>query len=115
MALLDVVLLAMVAGTVIVSVSVVGVILTVAVLVTPAAAARFWGGPLRRTMLVAGLVAALAGALGLYAAYYVAVAPEAIIVLTLGACFGLSGLLGPRGLLGLAAARRAQPAAAARP
>lgn len=105
-ALLDLLLLVMVAGTVIVGASVVGVILTVAILVTPAATARFWGGALNREIAVSVLVAAFAGAAGLYTAYYVAVAPAAAIVLTLGACFVASALVGPRGVLVQAAARR---------
>ncbi|MBI4492905.1 MAG: metal ABC transporter permease [Chloroflexi bacterium] len=99
-ALLDLVLLAMVAGTAIVGVGAVGVILPVAVLVTPAATAQFWGGPLGRTMLVAALAAGVAGVAGLYIAYYLPVAPAAVLVLALGACFAASALLGPRGLLG---------------
>jgi ABC-type Mn2+/Zn2+ transport system permease subunit len=99
------VLLAMVAGTAVVSVDVAGVILTVAVLVTPAATASLWRTTLGRTMLLAGLVATLAGAVGLYAAYYVKVAPAAAIVLALGACFGLSTVLAPRGPLAKYAGR----------
>jgi manganese/iron transport system permease protein len=94
---LDLVLLGMVAGTTVVSVNVVGVILTVAVLVTPAATASLWGATLGRTMVVAGGVAALAGAVGLYVAYYVPVAPAATIVLVLGGCYTVSALVAPRG------------------
>jgi manganese/iron transport system permease protein len=97
-AAIDLVLLAMVAGTTIVSVSVVGVILTVAVLVTPAAAAHFWGGTLVWTMVAATVVMAVAGTVGLYVAYYAPIAPAAVIVLALAGCFVLSAVFGPRGL-----------------
>ncbi len=99
-AALDLLLLAMVAGTAIVGVDVVGVILTVAVLVTPAATAHFWHGPLGWTMAVAGFTSALAGVVGLYAAYYVPVAPAAVIVLALGLAFAFSAVVSPRGLFG---------------
>lgn len=105
-ALLDLALTAMAAATVIVSVQVVGVILTVAVLVTPAATARLWAGRLPRIMLLAAGLGALSGALGLYVAYYVPIAPASIIVLVLSGLFGASALLAPRGLL---ARRRSAP------
>jgi manganese/iron transport system permease protein len=97
---LDAVLLVLVAATVIVSVQVVGVILTIATLVTPAATAGFWARGLKSVMLLAAILGATAGVLGLYVAYYVPVAPAGIIVLILSAFFALSALLAPRGLLG---------------
>jgi ABC-type Mn2+/Zn2+ transport system permease subunit len=89
-ALLDALLLALVALTAVVAVQVVGAILTVAVLVTPAAAARPWARRLPRMMALAAAIAALAGAAGLYAAYYVPVAASAVIVLALTAAFAMS-------------------------
>jgi manganese/iron transport system permease protein len=97
--LLDLVLLAMVAGTVIVSIQVVGVILAVSALVTPAATARLWVGRLRHVMLLSALLGASAATGGLYAGYYVPIAPGAIIVLLLTAMFIVSTLLAPRGLV----------------
>jgi len=98
--LIDFILLISVAGTVIVGVQVVGVILTIATLVTPAATATLWARSLTNVMLVAAAIGALAGALGLYVAYYVAVAPAGVIVLILSGMFGVSALVAPRGLLG---------------
>lgn len=95
-ALLDLVLLVLVAGTTIVGVQVVGVILTVAALVTPAATARLWVRRLPRIMLLAAALGALAGLVGLYVAYYVPVSPAGIIVLVLSSAFGLSVLIAPR-------------------
>ena len=79
---------------------VVGVILTIATLVTPAATAGLWARSLKNVMLLAAAIGATAGALGLYVAYYVAVAPAGVIVLILSAFFAISALLAPRGLLG---------------
>jgi manganese/iron transport system permease protein len=97
--LLDLILLAMVASTAVVSVKVVGIILTVAVLVTPAAAARLWARRVPTIMLLSAALGALAGASGLYVAYYVPIAPAAIIVLVLSALFAVSVLFAPRGVL----------------
>jgi manganese/iron transport system permease protein len=86
----ELVVRAMVAGTKIVGGGLVGVVLTGGGRVPPAAPARLWGGPLRRTMLVGAGVALLAGVIGLYVAYYVPIAPAAVLVLALGGCFGVS-------------------------
>jgi manganese/iron transport system permease protein len=95
-ALLDLLLLTAVAATAVVSVKVVGVILTVALLVVPAAAARLWSAHLPRVMLLAACFCIVAGASGLYAAYFASIAPAAVVVLMLGALFGLSVILAPR-------------------
>ena len=97
---LEGVMIGLMAGTIIVGVQVVGVILTVAVLVTPAATARLWARRLPTVMLLAGLLGAGSGAVGLYVAYYVPVAPAAVIVLLLTALFAVSALVGPGGLAG---------------
>lgn len=98
--LLDALLYGLLAGTVIVSVQVVGVILTIAMLVTPAATAELWARRLSTITLLAAVLGASAGAIGLYVAYYVAVAPAGVIVLVLSGFFGVSALLAPRGFLG---------------
>ncbi len=92
-ALLHFIILAMVAATAIVSVRVVGVILTVAVLVVPAATALRWTRRVRPAMLLAGSVGAGSGVVGLYTAYYVPIAPAAVVVLFLSTSFVLSTLL----------------------
>jgi len=99
LAALDVVLLGLVGGTAVVSVRVVGVILTVAMLVTPAATALQWTRRMRRAMLLTGTVCTLAGIAGLYTAYYVHVAPSSVMVLALTAAFAVSAAFGPRGLI----------------
>jgi manganese/iron transport system permease protein len=95
--LLEGLLITLVAATVIVAVQVVGVILTVAVLITPAATARLWARRLPTVMLIAATLGATSGALGLYVAYYLPIAPAAVIVLLLTALFVASALLAPRG------------------
>ncbi len=111
-ALVDLTLLATIAATAVLSVKAVGVILTVAMLVTPAAAARLWSAHLPRIMVLTGFFGALAGTLGLYAAYYVPIAPAAVVVVTLGALFLVSVLIAPRGPVwpSLQVARRTQAA-----
>jgi manganese/iron transport system permease protein len=96
--LLDAVLLVMVAGTVVVGVRVVGVVLTVATLVTPTATALLWVRQARSVMLLSSLLGAGSGVVGLYVAYHVPIAPAAIIVLVLTLLFLVSSLASPRGL-----------------
>jgi ABC-type Mn2+/Zn2+ transport system permease subunit len=95
MAALNLVLLTLVAGTAIVGVRVVGVILTVAVLVVPAATALRWTRRIRPAMTLAAAIGIGSGIAGLYGAYYLPVAPAALIVLTLTAAFGLTAALAP--------------------
>ncbi|HEY3108124.1 MAG TPA: metal ABC transporter permease [Chloroflexota bacterium] len=96
---LDLVLLGLVAGTATVSVRVVGVVLTIAVLVSPAATAGLWVRRAPSIMLLSALIAAGAGVLGLYVTYHVPVAPASVMVVLLTGAFGASALVGPRGSL----------------
>src|SRR5207253_2096459 len=82
-AALDLVLLGLVAATATVSVRVVGVVLTIAVLVAPAATARLWVRRVPSTMLLSAAIAGLAGVGGLYVTYHVPIAPASVIVLLL--------------------------------
>jgi manganese/iron transport system permease protein len=93
-ALLDLVLLTGIAATAVVGVKVVGVILTVALLVTPAAAARQWSAHLPRNLVLSATFIWLAGAIGLYGAYYLPIAPAALIVLVLAVFFCSSVAVG---------------------
>ena len=68
----------------------VGVVLTSALLVTPAAAAALLTDRLPRMMLLASLIAMGSGVVGLYASYYGSVSSGAAIVLSCTACFGLA-------------------------
>jgi manganese/iron transport system permease protein len=75
-------LLGLIAVTVAVSLQTVGVALMVAMLVTPAATAYLLTQRLSRMMLLASIVAALSGIIGLYLSYYLSIASGAAIVLT---------------------------------
>ncbi len=83
-------LLALLALTVVAGIQAVGVVLTSALLVTPAAAASLLTNRLPRMMLIASAVAVASGLTGLYASYYFQVASGAAIVLTCTLCFGLA-------------------------
>ena len=98
-AALDLALLGLVAGTATVSVRVVGVVLTIAVLVTPAATARLWARRVPEIMAVSALCGALAGVVALYVTYHVPIAPASVIVLVLIALFGVSLVVAPTGPL----------------
>ncbi|MCW5876910.1 MAG: metal ABC transporter permease [Anaerolineales bacterium] len=77
------------AVAIVVSLQTVGVALVVAMLVTPAATAMLLTRSLPRMMLLAALIAAASGALGLYISFYFNVASGAAIVLTCTAVFAL--------------------------
>lgn len=86
---LDILLHVLIAAAIVVSLQTVGVALVVAMLVTPAAAAYLVTKKLRTMMLLAALIAAGSGVVGLYASYYLNIASGAAIVLTCTAAFGV--------------------------
>lgn len=86
-------LLILLALTVVTGIQAVGVVLTSALLVTPAAAASLLTNRLPRMMMLAALVASLSAFGGLYASYYFSVASGAAIVLTCTLCFGAAWLI----------------------
>lgn len=86
-------LLMLLALAVVSAIQAVGVILTSALLVTPAAAAALLTNRLPRMMLLATLIAVGSGIVGLYASYYASVSSGAAIVLTCTACFGLAWVI----------------------
>lgn len=83
-------LLVVLALTVVTGIQAVGVVLTSALLVTPAAAASLVTQRVPRMMLVAGVIAIGAAFVGLYASYYFNVASGAAIVLACTLGFGLA-------------------------
>ncbi|MBI4769060.1 MAG: metal ABC transporter permease [Chloroflexi bacterium] len=83
-------LLLLLALAVVAGIQAVGVVLTSALLVTPAAAAALLTDRLPRMMLIATLIAIGSAVAGLYASYYFAVSSGATIVLTCTALFGLA-------------------------
>lgn len=93
------VLLILLALAVVTGIQAVGVILTAALLVTPAAAASLMSGNLLRMMVFSSLVAVASGLVGLYASFYGGLASGAAIVLTGTAIFAIA--LATRHALGL--------------
>ena len=83
-------LLVLLALTVVVGIQAVGVVLTNALLITPAATAALLTDRLPRMMVIAALIAMVSGLIGLYASYYFSVSSGAAIVLTCTACFSLA-------------------------
>ena len=97
---LEYMFLALVALTIVISLQAVGIILVVAMLVTPAATAQMLTVRFTRLMLVAGLVGIGSSVLGLYLSYWLDTASGATIVLVQTGMFLLALVFGPRGLLG---------------
>jgi manganese/iron transport system permease protein len=105
---LEYVFLALVALTIVVSLQAVGIILVVAMLVTPAATAQLLTVRFTRLMALAALVGITSAVLGLYLSYWLDVASGATIVLVQTGLFLLALVVGPRGMI---ARRRAATAA----
>jgi manganese/iron transport system permease protein len=96
---LEYLFLALVALTIVVSLQAVGIILVVAMLITPAATAQLITVRFTRLMLVAALVGVASSIAGLYLSYWLDVASGATIVLVQTATFLVVLAFGPRGLL----------------
>ncbi len=93
-------LLLLLALTIVAAIQAVGVVMVVALLVTPAATANLLTKRLRHMMLIGAGLSALAALIGLYASYQWNVASGASIVLALTAMFLLAFLFAPgRGLV----------------
>lgn len=106
---LEYVFLALVALAIVVSLQAVGIILVVAMLVTPAAAAQLLTVRFTRLMLLAAGIGIGSAILGLYLSYWLDVASGATIVLVETAVFLVILGLGPRtGLAGRLARRRGE-------
>ncbi len=96
---LELLFLALVAITIVVSLQAVGIILVVAMLVTPAATAQLLTVRFTRLMLTAAVVGIGSAVVGLYVSYWLDVASGATIVLVQTSLFVLALVLGPRGLI----------------
>ena len=97
---LEYLFLALVALTIVVSLQAVGIILVVAMLITPAATAQLLTVRFTRLMLLAAVVGIVSSVIGLYVSYWFDVASGATIVLVQTGFFLLALVLGPRGVLG---------------
>ncbi len=103
-------LLVMLAVTIVIALQTVGVALTVAMLVTPAAAASLLTRRLPTMMAVAAFIGAASGVMGLYLSYYVNIASGPAIVLVCTAVFALTFLFAPkRGILWTQSRRQPTP------
>jgi ABC-type Mn2+/Zn2+ transport system permease subunit len=112
-AALEYLLLGLLGVTIVVSIQAVGVILVVAMLVTPAATAQLVVVRFERLMVLAAVLAMVAAIGGLYLSFYLNVASGASIVLVETLFFAIALVLGPRtGLLARRSARQtgAEPA-----
>ena len=108
---LDYLFLALIALTIVISLQTVGIILVVAMLVTPPATAQLLTLRFGRLIGLAVVIGAVAPIVGLYVSYWLDAASGATIVLVETAFFGLALLLGPRtGLLRRRAAAASAPA-----
>ncbi|HYH19301.1 MAG TPA: metal ABC transporter permease [Azospirillum sp.] len=104
-AMLDIALMALATLVTVVGLQTVGMVLVVALLIIPPAAARFWTERLGTMTVVAAIIGALSGWLGAaLSALFPNLPAGAVIVLTAGALFLASFLCAPaRGLLATAA------------
>jgi ABC-type Mn2+/Zn2+ transport system permease subunit len=93
-------LLAMLALVTVIAMQTVGVVMVVALLITPAATAQLLTRSLSSMMLVAALIGAVASVAGLYIAWHADVSASASIVLSATAMFAVAFVLAPgRGAL----------------
>jgi ABC-type Mn2+/Zn2+ transport system permease subunit len=105
---LEYMLLALLGITIVVSIQAVGIIMVVAMLVTPAATAQLLVIRFGRMMAVGVALAAISAVLGLYLSFYLNLASGASIVLVETAFFVIALVLGPKtGLLSRASQRAA--------
>lgn len=93
---LQMLLLVLLSVTVVVSVQAVGVILVVAMLVTPSATAFMLTNHFGRMMALGALFGALSAFVGFYLSYYFDVPSGASIVLVATAIFGVVALISPK-------------------
>ncbi|NED99011.1 metal ABC transporter permease [Phytoactinopolyspora halotolerans] len=109
---LQLLLLALLALTVVVALQAVGVILVVAMVITPGATAYLLTARMERMLLLAPSSAIGCAIVGLYYSYYADVSSGGAVVLAQGLLFFAVYLLAPRGLAGL---RRLRPRRTVRP
>jgi len=106
---LDIGLYLMVTLAIVISLQAVGNILVLALLITPAAAARMLTDRLGTMMLVAATMGAVGAVIGLYLSFYFNLASGGLIVLVLTGAFVLCWVFGPRHGLIVKARQRHRP------
>ena len=97
---------ALLSAAIVAALQTVGLILVVAMLVIPGAAAAMLTSRLSTMMVVAAGVGLLSGVAGLYGSFHLDVASGPAIVLVAGACFAVAFVFAPRGVLGALLAAR---------
>lgn len=96
---LDLLLLGLIAVVVVTGLPAVGVVMVAALLILPAATARFWTHRLHRLLIISGGIGLLTGVVGTLLTAALPKAPAGpVIVLVGSALFVLSAAAGPRGL-----------------
>ena len=104
-------LLVLLALTIVIGVQAVGIVLVSAMLVTPAATARFFVRRLHHMMMLSAAIAVFSSITGMYIAWHERIAASAAIVLTMTVLFLLAYLLAPgKGYLWSLLGRTAQRA-----
>lgn len=103
---LSALLLGLLALTVVVALQAVGIILVVAMLITPGATASLLTKRFDRMLALAVVVTAVASVAGVYASYYLDVSTGGAVVLAQACAFVLAYLFGSRGGVVTAAVRR---------
>jgi manganese/iron transport system permease protein len=109
---LEYLLLALLGVTIVVSIQAVGIIMVVAMLVTPAATAQLIVVRFGQMMVLGAVLAAVSAVIGLYASFYLNLASGASIVLVETLFFLVALALGPRSGLMARASRRVEAEAA---
>lgn len=95
---LDVIMTALLVVVMVIGLRAVGLILMIALLVTPAAAARFWSTRMRPTVLISGAIGALSSLLGTLASAWLDDVPTGpAMVLVAAFCFFMSLCFGSNG------------------
>jgi manganese/iron transport system permease protein len=108
---LEYLLLALLGVTIVVSIQAVGIIMVVAMLVTPAATAQLIVVRFNQMMVIGAVLAAVSAVIGLYASFYLNLASGASIVLVETLFFLVALALGPRtGLLSRSRPPEPEPA-----
>ncbi|MCB9853321.1 MAG: metal ABC transporter permease [Phycisphaerales bacterium] len=106
---IDLLMMAMVVLTTVVGLQAVGLILVVAMLIIPAASARFWTDDLPLMTILAGAFGSISGFSGaIVSARFVNLPAGAVIVLAAGVVFSTSMILAPRRGIAGAIVRRAR-------
>ncbi|GAB3532719.1 metal ABC transporter permease [Arthrobacter tecti] len=108
--LLSALLLGLLALSVVVGLQAVGIILVVAMLITPGATAFLLTRSFDRMLLLAATITAAASVGGIYASYYLDISPGAAVVLAQALVFAVVYLVAPRTGLAAQFARRRRPA-----